>query len=183
MQWLSNISIKRPIFATVLMLAIVVVGITGAAQLGVDRFPDVDFPVIVVLTRQDGASPQEIETEITDKIEEAVNTIAGIDDLRSISSDGVSQVVVQFVLEKDIDVAAQEVREKVQGVIPDLPKDIDVPVVTKADPDASPILYIAVNAERPIREITEVADKNIKRKLENISGVGQVASLVAANGR
>ncbi len=175
MQWLSNISIKRPIFATVLMLAIVVVGITGAAQLGVDRFPDVDFPVIVVLTRQDGASPQEIETEITDKIEEAVNTIAGIDDLRSISSDGVSQVVVQFVLEKDIDVAAQEVREKVQGVIPDLPKDIDVPVVTKADPDASPILYIAVNAERPIREITEVADKNIKRKLENISGVGQVS--------
>ncbi|MEZ0314560.1 MAG: efflux RND transporter permease subunit [Myxococcota bacterium] len=175
MQWLSNISIKRPIFATVLMLTIVVVGITGASQLGVDRFPDVDFPMIVVLTRQTGASPQEIETEITDKIEEAVNTIAGIDDLRSISSDGVSQVIVQFVLEKDIDVAAQEVREKVQGVIPDLPKDIDVPVVTKADPDATPILYIAVNAERPLREITEVADKNIKRKLENISGVGQVS--------
>ncbi len=175
MQWLSNISIKRPIFATVLMLTIVVVGITGASQLGVDRFPDVDFPMVVVLTRQTGASPQEIETEITDKIEEAVNTIAGIDDLRSISSDGVSQVIIQFVLEKDIDVAAQEVREKVQGVIPDLPKDIDVPVVTKADPDATPILYIAVNAERPLREITEIADKNIKRKLENISGVGQVS--------
>ncbi len=174
MQWLSNISIKRPIFVTVMMLAIVVIGIAGATQLGVDRFPDVDFPVVVVVTRQDGASPQEIETEITNKIEEAVNTIEGIDDLRSISSEGVSQVVIQFVLEKDIDVASQEVRDKVQSVLPDLPQDIDAPVVSKADPDAAPILYIAVNADRPLREITEVADKNIRRKLENVSGVGQV---------
>ena len=106
MQWLSNVSVRRPVFATVIVLVIAVLGIAGYAQLGVDRFPKVDFPTVVVVTRLPGASPMEIETEVSDKIEEAVNTISGIDELRSVSNEGVSQVVVQFALEKDVNVGA-----------------------------------------------------------------------------
>ncbi|HKQ70578.1 MAG TPA: efflux RND transporter permease subunit [Polyangiaceae bacterium] len=177
MQWLAKISVKRPVFATVLILFICVIGATGYFQLGVDRFPKVDFPAVVVITRLPGAAPGEIETELTDKIEEAVNTISGLDELRSISSEGVSQVFVQFKLDKDIDVAAQEVRDHVSRVLPLLPKDIGSPVVAKMDPDASPVLYVTVNSDKPIREVTEVADKQIRRQIENITGVGQVLLL------
>src|SRR5512135_469061 len=110
MQWLANVSVRRPVFASVLVLVILVLGLAGYSQLGVDRFPKVDFPTVVVVTRFPGAAPEEIETEISDKIEEAVNSISGIDELRSVSTEGVSQVMVTFVLEKDVDVAAQEVR-------------------------------------------------------------------------
>src|SRR4051794_29508148 len=113
MQWLAKISVQRPVFATVLILFILVIGAAGYAQLGVDRFPKVDFPSIAVITRLPGAAPEEVETDITDKIEEAVNTISGIDELRSISSEGTSQVYVTFQLDKSIDVAAQEVRDHV----------------------------------------------------------------------
>ncbi|HEY3595710.1 MAG TPA: efflux RND transporter permease subunit, partial [Polyangiaceae bacterium] len=145
MQWLAKISVKRPVLATVLILIICVLGVTGVSQLGVDRFPNVDFPVVSVVTRLDGAAPEEVETDITDKIEEAVNTISGIDELRSMSSEGVSQVFITFTLEKNVDVAAQEVRDHISQVVPDLPKDIDAPVVNKIDPDATPILYLSVN--------------------------------------
>ena len=174
MQWLANVCVRRPIFATVLMLVILVIGAAGYTKLGVDRFPKVDLPIVVVTTRLPGSAPEEVETEITDKVEEAVNTISGIDELRSVSSEGVSQVFVTFLLEKDVDVAAQEVRDHVSAVIPQLPEGIDSPVVTKVDPDAAPILYIAVNSKKPVREITEIADKQIRRQIEGISGVGQV---------
>jgi HAE1 family hydrophobic/amphiphilic exporter-1 len=174
MQWLANLSVRRAVFASVLMLAIVVVGFAGYASLGVDAFPKVDFPTVAITTRLDGAAPEEVETQITDKIEAAVNTISGIDDLRSISSEGVSQVYVTFRLEKSIDVAAQEVRDHVSTALPDLPQGIDQPVVQKLDPDASPILYVAVSGPQPIREVTEVSDKQIRRSIENIPGVGQV---------
>ncbi len=118
MNQLAAICVKRPVFATVLILVLVVFGIFGYLKLGLDRFPKVDFPIITVTTRQPGSAPEDIETEITDKIEEAVNTVNGIEELRSISSEGVSQVIIQFVLEKDVDVAAQDVRDKVNGVLP-----------------------------------------------------------------
>ena len=117
MHKLAEICVRRPVFATVIVLSLVVVGWFAYLQLGVDRFPKIDFPTIVVLTHLTGAAPEEIETDITDKIEESVNTISGIDQLQSISSDGNSQVVVQFVLEKDADVAAQEVRDKVNTIL------------------------------------------------------------------
>ena len=107
MQWLASLCIKRPVFASVLILTLTVVGAFSFMQLGVDQFPKVDFPMIVISTVQPGAAPEQIETEVTDKIEEAVNTISGIDELRSTSSEGVSLVMVSFVLEKDGDVAAQ----------------------------------------------------------------------------
>ena len=144
MQWLAEISVRRPVLASVIVLLFVVVGVLGYTKLQVDRFPKIDFPTVAVTTRLDGATPKEIETEITDKIEEAVNTVSGIDEVRSTSSDGVSQVLVTFLLEKNIDVAAQEVRDRVNQILSDLPDDAKAPVIEKLDPDAAPILNIAV---------------------------------------
>jgi HAE1 family hydrophobic/amphiphilic exporter-1 len=174
MQWLASISVKRPVFATVIILSLTVVGAFSFGRLGLDRFPKVDFPTVVVTTRLPGAAPEEVETEITDKIEEAVNTISGIDELRSTSSEGVSQVIVAFLLEKDGDIAAQEVRDRVNRVLPLLPRTIDQPTVEKFDPDSAPVLTLAVSANKPIRDITEYADKTLRRQLENVNGVGQV---------
>ncbi|MBK7402632.1 MAG: efflux RND transporter permease subunit [Myxococcales bacterium] len=174
MHWLAAICIKRPVFATVLILALCVVGAVAYGRLGVDRFPKVDFPVVTITTRLPGAAPTEVETQITDKIEEAVNTISGIDELRSSSSEGVSQVFVTFVLEKDPDVAAQEVRDKISGVVPRLPKDIELPTVTRIDPDATPVVTITLAAPKPVREVSEVADRFVRRRLEGTTGVGQV---------
>src|SRR3954470_17256002 len=108
MQWLAAICVKRPVFASVLILSLTVIGAFSFTRLGVDRFPKIDIPTVVVTTVQPGAAPEQIETEITDKVEEAVNTISGIDELRSVSSEGISQVIVTFTLDKDTDVGAQE---------------------------------------------------------------------------
>ena len=174
MQWLASISVRRPVFASVLILTLTVIGAFAFTRLGLDRFPKVDFPTVVVTTRLQGAAPEEVETEISDKIEEAVNTISGIDELRSTSSEGVSTVIISFLLEKDADIAAQEVRDRVNRVIPLLPKTVDQPTIEKFDPDAAPVLTLAVSASKPIRDITEYADKTLRRQLESVNGVGQV---------
>ncbi len=174
MQWLAEISVRRPVFASVLVLMFLVVGIFGYTKLQVDRFPKIDFPTVTVTTRLDGATPREIETEITDKIEESVNTVSGIDEVRSTSSEGVSLVLVTFLLEKDVNVAAQEVRDRVNQIVSELPDDANAPVIENLDPDATPILNIALAADRPVREITEYADKVLRRQLESVPGVGQV---------
>src|SRR3982750_1835907 len=175
MQWLAEICVKRPVFATMLIMSLVVVGTFSFFSLGVDLFPKIDFPTITVTVVNPGASPQEIETEISDKIEEAVNTISGIDELRSTSVEGISQVFVQFVLEKDVNVAAQEVENRVQTVIPNLPETAKQPTVQKLDTDAIPVLRISVSAPTNLREVTEVAKKQIKERIESVSGVGQIS--------
>src|SRR6476659_306556 len=175
MQWLAAISVKRPVFASVLILTLTVIGAFSFSRLGLDRFPKVDFPTVVVTTRLPGAAPEEVETELTDKIEEAVNTVSGIDELRSISTEGVSQVIVSFQLEKNIDIAAQEVRDHLSTVLADLPEGTKTPVVNKLDPDAAPVLFVALQSSRPIREVTEYADHEVREALENVSGVGQVS--------
>src|ERR687887_614733 len=177
MQWLAALCVRGPVFATVLILSLTVIGAFSFTRLGVDRFPKIDFPTITITTVQPGAAPEQIETEITDKIEEAVNTISGIDDLRSVSSEGISQVIVAFLLEKDTDVAAQEVRDKVNGVLPRLPKTIQQPRVDKVDPDAAPVLSLALTASKPVRDISEYADKVLRRQLESVNGVCQVLIL------
>jgi HAE1 family hydrophobic/amphiphilic exporter-1 len=174
MHKLAEICVRRPVFATVLILVLIVFGVFGYTHMGVDWFPKVDFPVILVTTVWTGTAPEEMETEVSDKIEEQVNTISGIEELRSVSSEGVSRVVVMFALEKDIDVAAQEVRDKINTVMRELPDGVDQPIVSKIDPDASPVLSLAVSGPVSVKEITEYCDKVLRRKLESTPGVGQV---------
>jgi HAE1 family hydrophobic/amphiphilic exporter-1 len=157
-----------------IVMSLVVIGAFSFFRIGVDLFPKVDFPTITVTVVNPGSSPQEIETEITDKIEEAVNTISGIDELRSTSIEGISQVFVQFVLEKDVNIAAQEVENRVQTVIPNLPETAEQPTVQKLDSDAAPVLRIVVSAPQALREVTEVAKNQIKERIESVNGVGQV---------
>jgi len=174
MQWLAEVCVKRPVFATMLVMSLVVVGAFSFFSLGVDLFPKIDFPTITVTVTNLGASPEEMETEVTDKVEEAVNTISVIDELRSTSIEGVSQVFVQFILEKDVNVAAQEVENKVQTVIPNLPETADQPTVQKLDTDAAPVLRISVSAPLPLREVTQVAKDQVKKKIDSVNGVGQI---------
>jgi HAE1 family hydrophobic/amphiphilic exporter-1 len=157
-----------------LVLALTVVGAFSFFGLGVELTPKVDVPSVTVTVNNPGSSPEQIETEITKKIEGAVNTISGIDELRSSSSEGVSQVILSFILDKDGDVAAQEVRDKVNTVLNDLPDGVKLPVISKFDPDAQPVLRVVVSADRPLREVTTIAEKQIKELLENIDGVGQI---------
>ena len=177
MQWLASISVRRPVFATVMILVIVVVGIVGYKNLSLDRFPKVDLPIVTVITALPGASPEQVETELSDKIEESINTISGIEELRSISTEGVSQVVVSFNLDKNIDTATQEVRDHLSTVLSDLPEGTKTPVVSKLDPSDAPILSVALESNRPVREVTEYADHELRQALENVSGVGQVSIL------
>jgi HAE1 family hydrophobic/amphiphilic exporter-1 len=174
MHALAKLCIERPVFATMLILSLVVVGTFSYFSLGVDQFPKVDIPTVSVTINNPGASPEEIETEITKKIEDSINTISKVDELRSTSSEGRSFVLVTFDLEKNGDVAAQEVQNKVNLVVPDLPLSAKAPVITKFDPDATPVMQIAVSASRPVREVTQIADKLIKQRIENAPGVGEV---------
>ena len=174
MQKLAELCVRRPVFATVLILAFVVVGAFSYMQLGVDRFPDVDFPFVTITTVLPGAAPEEVETEITDKIEEVVNTISGIEEMFSTSSENVSLIQMQFALEKNGDIAAQEVRDKVNSILADLPRDADPPIIEKVDADSDPVISIALSAPASQREISEFADEVLKRRLETVSGVGQV---------
>src|SRR5688572_10216086 len=174
MQWLARVCVQRPVFAGVLMLVIFVLGGVGYTRLGLDQFPNIDLPFVLVTTTLEGAAPEEVETDISDKIEGAVNTVDGIDELRSTSSEGFSQVAIAFKLDKPAEVAAADVRDKVSNVLRDLPRGIDAPIVSKVDPQASPVLLVALRSELPIREVTEIADKRVRRQIESVSGVGQV---------
>ena len=174
MQKLAEICVRRPVFASVLILALVVVGAFSYLKLGVDRFPKVEFPWVTITTVLPGAAPEEVETEVSDKIEESVNTIAGIDELYSFSSENVSVVTISFDLEKDADVAAQEVRDRVNSILGELPTDAEPPVILKIDPDAIPVIAVALSGPASEREVSEYADKQLRRRLETVSGVGQI---------
>jgi HAE1 family hydrophobic/amphiphilic exporter-1 len=174
MQKLAEISIRRPVFASMIVLALVVVGVASYLRLGVDRFPSVDLPNVSVRTTLSGASPEEVETIISQPIEEVVNTVEGIDELRSVSGRGTSFVMATFNLDRDIDVAAQDVRDRVATVLKRLPKEIDPPVISKFNNEDSPILTLAVSGGRSLRELTEIADKIVKVQLERSVGVGEV---------
>jgi len=174
MQKLAEICIRRPVFASMIILALVVVGAMSYFRLGVDRFPSVDLPNVSVRTTLPGASPEEVETVISQPIEEVVNTVEGIEELRSISGQGTSFVIATFNLDRDIDIAAQDVRDRVATVLNRLPEDIDPPVISKFDNENSPVLTIAVSGNRTLRELTELADKIVKVQLERAAGVGEV---------
>lgn len=177
MQKLAEICVRRPVFTWVLMLIMLVFGGTSFFRLGLDRFPNIDFPIVIVSTVLTGASPEQIETEISEPIEEALNAISGLDELRSSSYEGLSVVVARFDLDKDIDVAAQEVRDRIDRIMRDLPEGIDPPQVQQVDPDEAPILQVAVISSRSAREVTEYADQVILPRIESLNGVGRVSIL------
>ncbi|MBI2414177.1 MAG: efflux RND transporter permease subunit [Deltaproteobacteria bacterium] len=179
---LYEICIRRPVFATMIIMSLVVMGLASYRDLGLDIFPKVDLPTVTVTTRLDGASPEEIENQITKRVEEAVNTINGIDELRSTTIEGQSQVFATFKLEKDIDVASNEVRDRVSAVLGEFPPGTDAPIIEKFDPDAAPIMSIVISGKRSPREITEIADKRIKRQLEAIKDIGAI-TLVGGRSR
>lgn len=174
MQKLAEISIRRPIFAAMIILALVVVGATSYFRLGVDRFPQVDLPTVAVRTSLPGASPEEMETLVSEIVEESVNTVAGIRELRSISGESNSIVIATFDLNRDIDVAAQDVRDRVATVVRQLPEDAEPPTISKFDNESSPIMTIALASNRSVRELTEIADKIVKPQIERSMGVGEI---------
>src|SRR4051812_12619364 len=172
---ISDVCIKRPVFTWVLVAIPVVLGLVSYNRLGVDLFPNVDFPVCSVRTTLAGASVEEMETSVTKPIEDIINTVSGIDELRSTTSEGVSIVTVQFQLSKDTDAGAQEVRDKVSSILQSLPEGTEAPIVEKFDTGATPIMTIAVSGRRDFREVTEIARKQLKERLETVNGVGAIS--------
>ena len=175
MQWLAEICVHRPVFASVIVMFLTVVGGFSFFTLGVDRFPKIDVPTISVSTSNPGAAPEEMESEVTDIIEGAVNTVPGIEEMRSSSSRGSSNVTITFKLEKNPDQAYQELQQKISTVINRLPETADPPVVRKSDPDSSPILLYAVSAPRSVIDLTNQVENLIQERIESADGVGEVA--------
>ena len=173
-MWFTRVSIAHPVFATMLMVAFVVLGLFSWKRLAVEQFPDIAFPVVVVQTAYPGASPEAVESEITRRIEEQVNTISGVNRLSSRSYEGQSLVIVEFDLTVDPALAAQDVREKVALVRPLLKREVKESLVTRFNPDDAPILSVAIRSpSRGARELTTLAEQVVKRRVENARGVGR----------
>src|SRR3954471_4150688 len=174
MQWLAEICVHRPVFATVIVMFLTVVGGFSFFTLGVDRFPKIDLPTISISTSNPGSAPEEMETEVTDVVEGAVSTVPGIDEMRSNSSKGSSNVTLTFNLDKDPDQAFQEIQQKISTVINRLPETADPPVVRKSDPDSQPVLMYSMSAPRSTIELNEMAQNLIQKRIESADGVGEV---------
>ncbi len=172
---IAEVCVKRPVFAVMLISFLVVLGIFSFRELGVDLFPKADPATVYINVRLPGATPEEVTTQVILPLEEAVSTISGLDELNSSASEGSARVVCKFVLEREIESAAQDVREKVAGAIRNLPPNILPPVIQKADPDSDPVVSLVVASDRSLRETSEIADKQIKRVLETVDGVGEVS--------
>lgn len=179
---LAELCVKRPVFAVMLISFLVVLGVFSFRDLGVDLFPKADPATVTINVRLPGATSEEVTTQVVLPLEEAVSTISGLDELNSQATEGSARITCKFVLEREIESAAQDVREKVAGAIRRLPQNILPPIIQKADPDADAIISIVVAGDKSLRETTEIADKQIKRVLETVDGVGEV-SLTGARER
>ena len=172
---LAELCVKRGVFAVMLITFLVVLGIFSFRELGVDLFPRADPATVNINVRLPGATPEEMTTQVVLPLEEALSTVSGLDEMTSMATEGSARVVCQFVLEREIESAAQDVREKVAGALRSLPPNILPPIIQKADPDADPVLTLVVAGDKSLRETTEIADKRIKRVLETVDGVGEVS--------
>jgi len=172
---ISDVSVKRPVFAIMMTAALLVLGGFSYRELGLDLMPKTDAPVVTVNVNLPGASAEEIETQITKRVEEAVNTISGIDELRASSDQGNSRVSITFFLERDIESATQDVRDKIATIVGQFPRDTKAPQIQKVDPDSAPILTFALYGPRAPKELTEIADKRIKQNLETLPDVGAIS--------
>lgn len=174
-MWLANNSIKRPVFTVMVILAIVTFGVISYPEIGVDLLPKVDFPVVNISATMRGASPEVMDIDVADRIEEAVNTINGVKTLSSSSVEGRTSVTVEFELERNIDLAAQDVREKVSAIRGRLPNEMDEPVIQKVDPDANPIMWFGLTGkDSSIRDLSTYANEVLKESLQRIEGVGAI---------
>ena len=184
-MWLAETSIKRPVFATMFIAALVVLGIVSYPSIGVDLYPKIDFPIVSIYTQLRGASPEIMDIDVTDKIEEAISTINGVKTITSSSLEGFSSITVEFELERNIDLAAQDVREKVSSIRSKLPTDILEPVIQKVDPDAVPILWVAVTGPQSVRDLSTYTNEILKEQLQRIEGVGslRIAGMRLRQGR
>lgn len=173
-MFLPNISIRKPIFATMMVSAIAIFGVIAYLRMGIDEYPKIDYPYVAVYTTLRGASPDVTEIDITDVLEEEINAIQGIRTLTSTSSEGLSEITVEFQLYRGIDSAAQDVRDKVSVAMERLPRDVDHPVVDKLDPSQNPIMWLTVQGNKPLKEISDYAHYNLKPKFETLPGVGAI---------
>jgi HAE1 family hydrophobic/amphiphilic exporter-1 len=173
-MWLADTSVKRPVFATMVIMALVVLGIVSYPSIGVDLFPRVEFPIVTITTTLKGASPDVLDVDVADRIEGAVNTINGVKSITSTSTESVSRTVVEFVLERNIDQAVQDVREKVSAIRNKLPDDIEEPKIAKVDPDSTPILFMNLSGDKSVRDLSTYADEVLKEQLQRINEVGDV---------
>ncbi len=173
-MFLPHFSIRRPVAATVMVGALVVFGAIGLSRLGISLYPDVDYPIVTVSTLWPNARPEEVDNEITDRLEDAVIGVSGIRHLSSQSLPGRSQITIEFQLEKDVDVAAQEVRDKVAARVRQLPDDAEAPIVDKQDLNGQPILWLALTGEQPVEELTRFAVDQVRPLLQRFEGVGDV---------
>ncbi|HEX8910703.1 MAG TPA: efflux RND transporter permease subunit [Anaeromyxobacteraceae bacterium] len=166
--------ISRPVFTGMLTLVVLVFGVVAYPRIGVDQMPEVEFPIVTVTTVLPGADPEAIERTVTKPLEEALNTLSGLDTLRSVNVENVSQIVIRFELERNVDVAAQDVRDRVQATLSRLPKEIDTPVVEKFDIGAAPVATLALSAPLPVERLTKITDDVVKPALQQVAGVGAV---------
>ncbi len=171
---ITEISINKPIFTTMMITTLVVLGAFAYLRLGIDLMPNVEFPYVMVQTSLRGAGPEEMESSVTKPLEEAVNTISGIEDINSTSFEGLSLVMIKFALEKNGDIAAQEVRDKVNSVLAQLPQGTNPPVIGKLDIGAQAVLNVVVSGNRDLIDLTQIAKKKIKENIETVSGVGAI---------
>lgn len=174
MQKLAEVCVARPVFAIMLILSMVVVGGVAYSKLGIDRFPDVDLPIVSVRTLLPGASPEEMESTVTRFVEDSVATVEGIDNIRSTSTESLSVVTITFNLNRNIDVAAQDVRDAIAAILAQLPRDAKPPLIKKLDADSSPVMTLVLSGDKTGRELFEIADRQIKDSIESVGGVGQV---------
>src|SRR5262245_18348843 len=179
---LAEICVRRPVFAVMLVSFLVTLGVFSFRDLGVDLFPRADPATVNINIRLPGATPEEVTTQVVMPIEEALSTISGHDELSAMTTESSTRITVRFVLEREIEGAAQDEREKVSGAMRQLPPHLQPPVIQKADPDADPVISVVVASTRSLRETSEIADKQVKRVLETVDGVGEV-SLTGARER
>jgi HAE1 family hydrophobic/amphiphilic exporter-1 len=171
---LADFCVRRPVFTTMLVMLFVVTGIFSFRDLSVDLLPKADPAVIQVMINLPGASPDELSSAVVEPTEQSLSSISGIDEMQAVIREGNARITLKFVLERDINDAAQDVREKVAQAIKDLPPEVQPPIITKVDPDADPIVSFALSGSLPLRALTEIADKQIRRAIETVDGVGEV---------
>ena len=173
---LSELCVRRPVFATMLVMSLVVLGTFSFRGLGVDLFPKADPATVSVALSLPGASPDEMSTSVVEPMEQAISGVSGIDEIQARIAEGRGQITVRFVLERDLNDASNDVREKVASAIRNMPPELLPPVITKVDPDADPVMSLIVSSDAmSLRTLTELTDKQIARVIQTVNGVGEVS--------